>query len=111
MLELGTGFHPELTGRENVFVSGIISGLTRADVRERFDDIVAFAELEAFIDSPYALTAQGCRCDLLFQLPFILNLTFCSSMKYWLLGTLLFSKMSGSHRAVSGERGCAHFAE
>ncbi len=67
LLELGTGFHPELTGRENVFVSGIISGLTRADVRERFDDIVAFAELEAFIDSPLRTYSTGMQMRLAFS--------------------------------------------
>ena len=46
------GFHPDLSGRENVFVNGIIGGLTRSEVRQRFDAIVEFAELSAFIDNP-----------------------------------------------------------
>ena len=50
MLELGTGFHPDLTGRENVYMNGAILGYSDRDVEARFDDIVAFAELEQFID-------------------------------------------------------------
>src|SRR3972149_7953763 len=59
LLDLGAGFHPDLTGRENVFVAGVISGLTRSEVSERFDSIVAFAELEEFIDSPVRTYSTG----------------------------------------------------
>src|SRR3972149_7464962 len=59
LLDLGAGFHPDLTGRENVFVVGVISGLTRSEVSERFDSIVAFAELEEFIDSPVRTYSTG----------------------------------------------------
>ena len=59
LLTLGAGFHPDLTGRENVFVSGVVHGLTRAEVRQRFDSIVAFAELEEFIDSPLRIYSTG----------------------------------------------------
>ncbi|HJR51727.1 MAG TPA: ATP-binding cassette domain-containing protein, partial [Gemmatimonadales bacterium] len=52
LIELGAGFHPEISGRENVAINGIMLGLTRREVEERFDDIVAFAELERFIDAP-----------------------------------------------------------
>ena len=52
LLELGAGFHPDLTGRENIFLNGSILGLTRAQIREKLDDIIAFAELERFIDVP-----------------------------------------------------------
>ena len=52
LIELGAGFHPEISGRENVAINGIMLGLTRRQVEERFDDIVAFAELERFIDAP-----------------------------------------------------------
>lgn len=66
LLDLGTGFHPELTGRENVYVAGIIGGLTRDEVRQRFDEIVAFAELEAFIDSPLRTYSTGMQMRLAF---------------------------------------------
>src|SRR6267142_2789633 len=52
LLEVGTGFHPELTGRENTFLSGAILGMTRREIISKFDEIVAFAELEKFIDTP-----------------------------------------------------------
>jgi lipopolysaccharide transport system ATP-binding protein len=61
ILELGAGFHPDLSGRENVFVNGVIAGLTRHEVRQRFEAIVEFAELSAFIDSPLRTYSQGMR--------------------------------------------------
>src|ERR1700722_11607980 len=51
LLEVGTGFHPELTGRENIFLNGAILGMTRAEIRKKFDEIVAFAEVEKFLDT------------------------------------------------------------
>jgi lipopolysaccharide transport system ATP-binding protein len=59
LLSLSAGFHPDLTGRENVFVSGVVHGLTRAEVRRRFDSIVSFAELEEFVDSPLRIYSTG----------------------------------------------------
>lgn len=67
LLDLGTGFHPELTGRENVYVAGVIGGLTRQQVAECFDDIVAFAELETFIDSPLRTYSTGMQMRLAFS--------------------------------------------
>ena len=66
ILDLGVGFHPELTGRENIFVSGVTSGLTRREVAERFDAIVAFSESEAFIDSPLRTYSTGMHMRLAF---------------------------------------------
>ena len=59
LIELGAGFHPEISGRENVYINGIMLGLTRTEVDERFDDIVAFAELEEFIDAPVKNYSSG----------------------------------------------------
>jgi len=59
LLELGTGFHPDLTGRENVFLNASILGLSRKAIAHRFDDIVAFAELERFIDNPIKTYSSG----------------------------------------------------
>jgi ABC-type polysaccharide/polyol phosphate transport system ATPase subunit len=59
LIELGAGFHPDLTGRENVFLNGTILGLTRREVRGLFDEIVAFAELERFIDTPVKRYSSG----------------------------------------------------
>jgi ABC-type polysaccharide/polyol phosphate transport system ATPase subunit len=59
LIELGAGFHPEISGRENVFINGMMLGLTRKDVAARFDDIVRFAELEEFIDAPVKTYSSG----------------------------------------------------
>jgi lipopolysaccharide transport system ATP-binding protein len=59
LLEVGTGFHPELTGRENTFLSGAILGMSRRDISTRFDDIVAFAEIAPFIDMPVKHYSSG----------------------------------------------------
>ncbi|NMC55274.1 MAG: ABC transporter ATP-binding protein [Chloroflexi bacterium] len=66
LLDLGAGFHPDLTGRENVFISGVITGLTRQQVRERFEEIVDFAELHDFIDSPLRTYSTGMQMRLAF---------------------------------------------
>jgi lipopolysaccharide transport system ATP-binding protein len=59
LIELGAGFHPEFTGRENIFINGIILGLTRRQIQARFDEIVEFAGLEDFIDSPVRTYSSG----------------------------------------------------
>jgi lipopolysaccharide transport system ATP-binding protein len=66
LLEVGTGFHPELTGRENIFLNGAILGMTRAEVRERFDRIVDFAEVERFLDTPVKRYSSGMFVRLAF---------------------------------------------
>lgn len=66
LLEVGTGFHPELTGRENVYLNGAILGMSRADIRERFDEIVAFAEVDAFLDTPVKRYSSGMQVRLAF---------------------------------------------
>lgn len=67
LLEVGTGFHPELTGRENVFLNGAILGMTRAEVRRKFDEIVAFSEVEQFIDTPVKRYSSGMYVRLAFS--------------------------------------------
>ncbi|HEX8145368.1 MAG TPA: ABC transporter ATP-binding protein [Pyrinomonadaceae bacterium] len=67
MLEVGTGFHPELTGRENVFLNGAILGMKRADIERKFDQIVAFAEVERFIDTPVKHYSSGMYVRLAFS--------------------------------------------
>src|SRR5262249_9828816 len=59
LIELGAGFHPEISGRENVFINGIMLGLTKREVARRFDEIVEFAELREFIDAPVKTYSSG----------------------------------------------------
>lgn len=66
LLEVGTGFHPDLTGRENVFLNGAILGMRQAEIAARFDEIVAFAEVEKFIDTPVKHYSSGMRMRLAF---------------------------------------------
>ncbi len=66
LLEVGTGFHPELTGRENIYLNGAILGMSRADIRRRFDEIVAFAEVEKFLDTPVKRYSSGMYVRLAF---------------------------------------------
>jgi len=66
LLEVGTGFHPELSGRENIFLNGAILGMTRAEVRRRFDEIVGFAGVEKFIDTPVKRYSVGMYARLAF---------------------------------------------
>jgi len=73
LLELGAGFHPDFTGRENVFLNGAIYGLRRADIRQRFDEIVAFAELEHAIDRPVRTYSSGMTVRLGFAIAAFLD--------------------------------------
>jgi lipopolysaccharide transport system ATP-binding protein len=66
LLEVGTGFHPELTGRENIFLNGAILGMTRAEIKRKFDEIVAFAEVDKFLDTPVKRYSSGMYVRLAF---------------------------------------------
>jgi lipopolysaccharide transport system ATP-binding protein len=66
LLEVGTGFHQELTGRENIYLNGAILGMTRAEMRRKFDEIVAFAEVEKFLDTPVKRYSSGMYVRLAF---------------------------------------------
>jgi lipopolysaccharide transport system ATP-binding protein len=68
LLEVGTGFHPELTGRENIFLNGAILGMSRREVKARFDEIVAFAEVERFLDTPVKRYSSGMYVRLAFAI-------------------------------------------
>src|SRR5438132_3655814 len=66
LLEVGTGFHPELTGRENIYLNGAILGMTNAEIRRKFDEIVAFAEVEKFLDTALKRYSSGMYVRLAF---------------------------------------------
>jgi len=66
LLEVGTGFHPELTGRENIFLNGAIFGMSRSEIKSKFDEIVAFAEVEKFLDTPVKRYSSGMYVRLAF---------------------------------------------
>ena len=73
LIELGAGFHPEISGRENVFINGIMLGLTKRQIQERFDDIVNFAELREFIDAPVKTYSSGMYMRLGFAVAIHVN--------------------------------------
>src|SRR6266550_2219421 len=66
LLEVGTGFHPELTGRENIYLNGAILGMHRIEIRKKFEEIVAFAEIEEFLDTPVKRYSSGMYVRLAF---------------------------------------------
>ena len=67
LLEVGTGFHPELTGRENIFLNGVILGMDRAEIKAKFNEIVAFAEVDKFLDTPVKRYSSGMYVKLAFS--------------------------------------------
>jgi len=73
LIELGAGFHPEITGRENVFINGIMLGLTKKEITRKFDEIIAFAELEDFIDAPVKTYSSGMYMRLGFSIAINVN--------------------------------------
>jgi len=68
LLEIGTGFHPDLTGRENIFLNGTILGMSRAEIQRKFDEIVAFAEIDRFLDTPVKRYSSGMYVRLAFAI-------------------------------------------
>lgn len=68
LLEVGTGFHPELTGRENIYLNGAILGMSKAEINKKFDEIVAFAEIEKFLDTPMKRYSTGMGTRLAFAI-------------------------------------------
>jgi lipopolysaccharide transport system ATP-binding protein len=66
LLEIGTGFHPELTGRENIYLNGAILGMTRHEIKQKFNDIIKFAEIDKFLDTPVKHYSSGMRVRLAF---------------------------------------------
>jgi lipopolysaccharide transport system ATP-binding protein len=84
LLEVGTGFHPELTGRENISLNGAILGMKHSEVERKFDEIVSFAEVEQFIDTPVKRYSSGMYLRLAFAVAAHLEPGSWSWMKCWL---------------------------
>ncbi len=92
LLEVGTGFHPELTGRENIFLNGALLGMSRADIVRRFDEIVAFSEIEKFLDTPVKHYSSGMYVRLAFAVAAHLNPDILVVDEVLAVGDLAFQK-------------------
>ena len=106
MLEVGTGFHPELTGRENVYMNGAILGMTRAEIDKKFDQIVEFAEMEKFIDTPVKRYSSGMYVKLAFSVAAHLDSEIMIMDEVLAVGDVAFQKKClDKMRAVAKEEG------
>ena len=94
LLEVGTGFHPELTGRENVFLSGAILGMRKSDIGARFDDIVAFADIGDFLDTPIKRYSSGMKVRLAFAVAAHLEPDILIVDEVLAVGDIAFQKKS-----------------
>ena len=104
LLEVGTGFHPELTGRENVFLNGAILGMRRTEIQRKFDEIVEFAEVERFIDTPVKRYSSGMQLRLAFAVAAHLEPEVLIIDEVLSVGDLAFQeKCLGRMQEVSGE--------
>jgi lipopolysaccharide transport system ATP-binding protein len=92
LLEVGTGFHPELTGRENIFLSGAILGMKKAEIKRKFDEIVAFAEIERFVDTPVKHYSSGMYVRLAFAVAAHLEAEVLLVDEVLAVGDLAFQK-------------------
>lgn len=92
MLEVGTGFHPELTGRENVYMNGAILGMTKDEITEKFDEIVRFAEMEKFIDTPVKRYSSGMYVKLAFSVAAHLDSEIMIMDEVLAVGDMAFQK-------------------
>jgi lipopolysaccharide transport system ATP-binding protein len=104
LLEVGTGFHPELTGRENIFLNGAILGMSKAEIRKKFDEIVGFAEVEQFLDTPVKRYSSGMYVRLAFAIAAHLEPEILMVDEVLAVGDAQFQKKClGKMSAVAGE--------
>jgi lipopolysaccharide transport system ATP-binding protein len=92
LLEVGTGFHPELTGKENIFMNGAILGMRRAEIKKKFDEIVSFAEIERFLDTPVKRYSSGMYVRLAFAVAAHLEPEILIVDEVLAVGDLVFQK-------------------
>jgi lipopolysaccharide transport system ATP-binding protein len=106
LLEVGTGFHPELTGRENIYLNGAILGMSRAEIRRKFDEIVAFAEVERFLDTPVKHYSSGMYVRLAFSVAAHLEPEILVVDEVLAVGDAEFQKRClGKMQSVSAQEG------
>jgi lipopolysaccharide transport system ATP-binding protein len=105
LLEVGTGFHPELTGRENLYLNGAILGMKKAEIERRFDEIVAFAEVEQFIDTPVKHYSSGMQVRLAFSVAAHLTPDIFLVDEVLAVGDLAFRRKCLAHMESSGVSG------
>ncbi len=104
LLEVGTGFHPELSGRENIYLNGVLMGMRRAEIRKRFDEIVAFAEVERFLDTPVKRYSSGMYVRLAFAVVAHLSAEILIVDEALAVGDAAFQKKCmGKMTQVAGE--------
>ena len=104
LLEVGTGFHPELSGRENIFLNGSILGMSKSEIQSKFDEIVAFAEVEKFLDTPVKRYSSGMYVRLAFAVAAHLEPEILIVDEVLAVGDAEFQKKClGKMKDVSGE--------
>jgi lipopolysaccharide transport system ATP-binding protein len=106
LLEVGTGFHPELSGRENIYLNGVILGMTKGEIKKKFDEIVAFAEVEKFLDTPVKRYSSGMYVRLAFAVAAHLEPEILVVDEVLAVGDAAFqSKCLGKMEEVAGQGG------
>ncbi len=106
LLEVGTGFHPELTGRENIYLNGAILGMKKAEITRKFDEIVAFSEIEPFIDTPVKRYSSGMFVRLAFAVAAHLDAEILVADEVLAVGDPKFQEKSlGKMQDVSDKEG------
>ena len=106
LLEVGTGFHPELTGRENIYLNGAILGMARAEIRNKFDEIVDFAEIDRFLDTPVKRYSSGMYVRLAFAVAAHLEPEILIVDEVLAVGDAPFQqKCLGKMQHIAGEQG------